>query len=76
MVNLSDVTRFCFCFDFVCSDARYHLEGVCLKLDVQGQGGGRISDVDGQGVRGLENWTLFLDVLCASFPMLIQTNSY
>ena len=29
--------------------------GVRLKLDVQGQGGGKILDVDGQGVGGLEN---------------------
>ena len=29
--------------------------GRLLKLDVQGQGGGRVSDVDGQGVRGLES---------------------
>ena len=42
-----DVTWFCFYFDFVRSHARYHVEkgsGVCLKLDPQGQGGGRISD--------------------------------
>ena len=29
--------------------------GVCLKLDVQGQGGGKMLDVHGQGVEGLEN---------------------
>ena len=29
--------------------------GVCLKLDVQGQEGGKILDADGQGVWGLEN---------------------
>ena len=39
-----------------------------MKLDVQGQGGGRISDVDGRrGVGGLENWTFFVDVICVSF---------
>ena len=33
------VTWFWFCFDFVRSHARYHLErGLCLKLDVQSQG--------------------------------------
>ena len=35
-----------------------------LKLDVQGQGGGRISDVDEHGVRGLENWTVSMKVIC------------
>ena len=51
----------------------YHLErkrgegdGVRMKLDVQGQGGGRILDVARQGVvlGGLENWTIFIDVIC------------
>ena len=37
-----------------------------LKLDVQGQGGGRILDVDGQGGGGFENWTIFMDVICVS----------
>ena len=36
------------------------------KLDVQGQDGGRTSDIDGQGVGGLENWTIFMDVICVS----------
>ena len=48
---------FCFCFDFVRSQVRYSCcyiafwrgWGVHLKLDIQGQGGGEISDVDGQG---------------------------
>ena len=43
--------------------------GVRLKLDVQCQEGGRILDVDGQGVKwggGLENWTIFMDVTCVS----------
>ena len=40
--------------------------GFRLKLDVQGQGVGRISDVDGQGQGGLENWTIFMDVICVS----------
>ena len=41
--------------------------GICLKLDVQGQGGGRILDIDGQGgVGGLENWTILMDVICIS----------
>ena len=42
--------------------------GVRLKLEVQDQGDGRILDVAGQGggggVRGLENWTTFMDVRC------------
>ena len=54
------VTWFYFCFDFVYSHARWGCysivcwrgwEGgvVLLKFDVQGQGGGEISDVDRQG---------------------------
>ena len=40
------------------SEGRNH-----LKLDVQGQVGERISYVDGQeGMWGLENWTIFMDV--------------
>ena len=33
---------------------------VCLKLNVQGQWGGRIFDIDGQGggVEDLENWII------------------
>ena len=40
-----------------------------MKLGVQSQGGGRIMDVNGQGGlgRGLENWTIFLNVICLSF---------
>ena len=37
--------------------------GFGSKLDVQGQDGGRLSDIDGQGVGGLENWTIFMDVI-------------
>ena len=33
-------------------------------MDIQGQDGGRISDVDGQGVVGCENSTIFMDVMC------------
>ena len=47
--------------------------GVRLKLEVQDQGDGRISDVAGQGgggVRGLENWTTFMDVICLLSLML------
>ena len=49
----------------------YHLEkAVRLILDVQGQEGGRILDVYGQrGVEGLENWTIFLDVIYVSSPI-------
>ena len=38
--------------------------GIRLKLDVQGQGGGRILDIDGHGVGGLERWTIFVDAMC------------
>ena len=41
-----------------------------MKLYNQGQGGGRILDVAGQGLGGRgggpENWTIFLDVICVS----------
>ena len=57
-----DVTWLCFCFNFVRSHARCGCcsivcwrgrgLGVRLKLDVQGQGGGKVLDVDGQ--RGWE----------------------
>ena len=58
----SDVTWFCFCFHFVCSHAwcdccsivcwsRWR-GAVRLKLDVQGQGGGKSLAVNGQGVGG------------------------
>ena len=43
--------------------------GFHLKLDVQGQEGGRIMDVDGQvgwGRGGPENWTIFMDAICVS----------
>ena len=38
----------------------YHFErkGICSKLEVQGQVCRGISDVDKQGVGGLENWTI------------------
>ena len=40
---------------------------LCLKLDAQRQGSGRILDVDGQGVwGGDENWTISMDVICVS----------
>ena len=39
---------------------------VRLKLDVQGQASGRILDADGQGIGGLENGTIFMDVICVS----------
>ena len=38
--------------------------------DVQGQGGGKILDVDGQELRILENYTIFMDVICVS-PLMI-----
>ena len=41
-------------------------EGVRLKLDVKGQGGGKTLDVDGQESVGLENWTIFMDVIRVS----------
>ena len=38
-----------------------------MKLDAPSQGGGRILDVNGQGVGGLENWIIFMDFICLSF---------
>ena len=38
------------------------MRGIRLKLDVQGEGGGRILGVGGQGGGSLENWTIFMDV--------------
>ena len=35
--------------------------GIRLKLDVQGDGGGRTLDISGQGGGSLENWTVFMD---------------
>ena len=37
-----------------------------MKLDVQGLGGGRILDLDILGVWSLENWKIFMDVICVS----------
>ena len=39
---------------------------ICLKLDAQGQGGGIILVVDGQKSGGIENWIIFMDVICVS----------
>ena len=64
-----DVTWFYFCLISLCSHARCGCfsmvcwggwrkvggGGGCLKLDVQGQEGGKILDADEQGVWGLEN---------------------
>ena len=47
-------------------------EGVRLKLRVQGQGGERTLDVDGQGGGGLKNWTVFMDVICVSSPIFFR----
>ena len=47
-------------------------EGERLKLDVQGQGGKRIWDVNGQGVWGVLKITqIFMDVLCVSFLLVL-----
>ena len=40
--------------------------GACSKLDVQGQRGRRISDVNRQGVGDLEKFTIFMDPICVS----------
>ena len=44
-------------------------------MDVQGQGSGRILDVDGQGgVEVLENWTIFMDVICVLSLVSFKSN--
>ena len=45
---------------------RARVRWVCLKLDVQGQGGGKCLDVDGQWGGGLDNLTNFMDVIYVS----------
>ena len=51
----------------------FNWEEVRLKLDVQGQRGRRMLDVDGgqegRGV-GLGKSTIFMDVICVSFLMV------
>ena len=48
-----------------------------MKLDVQGQGGGRILDVDGQGgVVRLENWTIFMHVICVSSLSYLSSKDF
>ena len=37
-----------------------------MELDVPGQGSGRILDIDGQCVGGLENWTILMAVIAVS----------
>ena len=73
-----DLTWFCCCFDFVRSHGRYHLERRgwgCgrLKLDVQGQRGGRILDVDGQDGWGVLKIRME-DVICVS-SLIRKTNT-
>ena len=60
------MTWFSFCFDFVRSHGIIWKGGVRLKLDVQGQGGAKILEADGQGDGGVENWTIFIEVICVS----------
>ena len=71
-----NVTRLGFVFVlilfFVLSHARsIRKRRVRLKLYVQGQEGEKISDVYGQGVTSLENWTIFMDVICVLFLIAI-----
>ena len=41
-------------------------KGVRLELEFQGQEDASILDVDGQGGGGLENWAIFMDIICVS----------
>ena len=72
------VTWFCFCFDFVRSNAwcgyfslvcwrGWQGEMICLKLDIQGKRRLKLFDIDRKWVRSLENYTIFRDVVCVSF---------
>ena len=55
-----------------------HMHGIVwgewghLKLNIQGQGGGRSWKVGGQGVGSLDNWTIFMDVICISSLILMR----
>ena len=40
--------------------------GFRLKMNSASQGGGRILDLDRQRGGGLENWTIFMGVICVS----------
>ena len=87
-----DVTWFCFCFDVVRSHARCgccsiifwrRWKRVRLKLDIQGQGYGKMLDVDGQGGWGVLkirqfSWTSYvhhpltdksLELFSQTFPL-------
>lgn len=50
------ILRLCFLITDLCF---HYLERVRLKMDVQGQKGGRILNVDGQGGWGVLNMKLF-----------------
>ena len=43
------------------------MEGICLKLDIQGKGRLKIFDIDRKWVRTFENYTIIRDVVCVSF---------
>ena len=43
------------------------VEGICLKLDIQGKGRLKIFDIDRKWVRTFENYTIIRDVVCVSF---------
>ena len=80
-----DVTWFCFCFDFIRSHARWLLfHSLLERVEGRGRGRGRGSFKIGRprsrgwkyfrhcwtrGVGGLENTTVFTDVICVSTLM-------
>ena len=64
-----DMTLFCFCFDFICSYARYHLEGGGL-FEIghpRPREWKKFRRRWTEGVGGLENWTILVDVIFVSF---------
>ena len=63
LITYNSYSWIMFLFNWLIGEGR----GVRLKLDVQGQVGGRILDVDGQGRWGFfENWTILMDVIRVS----------
>ena len=67
LASVLDVQSLFFLFKKIGFARWQDIEIDLLKLDVQGQGGGRILDVDRQeGWGGPENCTIFMDVIRVS----------
>ena len=60
-----DVIWFCFCFDFVCSQERYHLErGDAFEIGRPRSRGWKNFGRRWTGGGCLENWKIFKNVMC------------